>query len=506
MFLENYLMYLRKSRADDPDESVEEVLKKHYEILQEYSLKKLGGTIPEKYIFREIVSGETIEERPEMQKVLSKMEDARIYGVLVVDCQRLSRGDLIDCGTIINSFKYSNTLIITPTKTFDLSYNQEGPNYDEKMLKMELNNGSEYLEYTKMIMKRGRNLSRSKGNYLGSIAPYGYKRITVDKNPTLAIDEVESKAVKLIFKKYLEGAGYAKIGNILEMHGFMPRNIEHWNNSVIKDILINPIYTGKICIDRRKEVRKLVNGRMKKIRPRQSNYTLIDGKHPAIISMEDFNKVQERIGTNPRVNDKSKMINPLSGLMFCKKCGRAIVYRVYKKDNIIKSNPRYLCANQKHCHTKSARVVDVYESIIETLNTLIENFEFQSKNINESVIDDYQSIIDNTKKELDNIEIRQNELYDLLESKIYSRDTFIERNNKLDIERKKLQKRLDELIENSPSKLNYEKRIYTFKEVVNALKNEKIEAEEKNILLRSIIKRIEYDYVNEKIEINLFFK
>ena len=52
-----YLMYLRKSRADNPDESVEEVLAKHEKLLQDYFMRELGHRIPEDCIYREVVSG-----------------------------------------------------------------------------------------------------------------------------------------------------------------------------------------------------------------------------------------------------------------------------------------------------------------------------------------------------------------------------------------------------------------------------------------------------------------
>ena len=65
-----YLMYLRKSRQDDPNETIEEVLAKHETMLQEWALRELGRTIPEENIFREIVSGERISDRRELQKVL----------------------------------------------------------------------------------------------------------------------------------------------------------------------------------------------------------------------------------------------------------------------------------------------------------------------------------------------------------------------------------------------------------------------------------------------------
>ena len=64
--LKIWILYLRKSRQDDPNETVEEVLAKHEIQLQEWAEKELGHRIPEEYIYREIVSGERISDRKEM--------------------------------------------------------------------------------------------------------------------------------------------------------------------------------------------------------------------------------------------------------------------------------------------------------------------------------------------------------------------------------------------------------------------------------------------------------
>lgn len=175
-----YLIYLRKSRADGEHESVEEVLAKHHRILQDYAVSKLGGAIPEEYIYREVVSGETIQDRPEMKKILDRIQTEDITGVLVVDPQRLSRGDLSDCGTIIRAFRYTDTLIITPPKTYDLA-----EKFDRKFFEMELMRGNDYLEYIKEIMNRGRLASVNEGNFIGSVPPFGYDKIKVGKSYTL---------------------------------------------------------------------------------------------------------------------------------------------------------------------------------------------------------------------------------------------------------------------------------------------------------------------------------
>ena len=108
---EEILEYLRKSRSDDPLLSIEEVLNKHETILDEWAEKVLGQKIPEVNKFREVVSGETIEDRPEIQKILNKIESPKYKAILIVDVQRLSRGDLEDAGRLIKLLRYTTTVV-----------------------------------------------------------------------------------------------------------------------------------------------------------------------------------------------------------------------------------------------------------------------------------------------------------------------------------------------------------------------------------------------------------
>ena len=86
--------YLRKSRSDDPTLTVDEVLAKHEAILDEWSEKNLGGIVPEENKYREVVSGETLKERPEINKVIKRIESPKIKAIQIVEPQRLTRGDL----------------------------------------------------------------------------------------------------------------------------------------------------------------------------------------------------------------------------------------------------------------------------------------------------------------------------------------------------------------------------------------------------------------------------
>ena len=104
MQYEEYLIYLRKSRSDASLEAMGvDVLERHEQILLDLAKRmnlSIGG------IYREVVSGESISARPEMQRLLSEVEARRWKGVVVMEVERLARGDTIDQGIVQRAFQY----------------------------------------------------------------------------------------------------------------------------------------------------------------------------------------------------------------------------------------------------------------------------------------------------------------------------------------------------------------------------------------------------------------
>ena len=129
--MNQYALYLRKSRADiDAEARGEgETLAKHRAALNEYARRR-GMLIVREYA--EIVSGDSIAARPQMQALLADVKAGMYAGVIVNDVDRLGRGDSIDQEIIKLTFAASHTLIITPTKDIDFANNTDEDLYDFK--------------------------------------------------------------------------------------------------------------------------------------------------------------------------------------------------------------------------------------------------------------------------------------------------------------------------------------------------------------------------------------
>ena len=320
--VQQVIIYLRKSRAEK-NETVEEVLARHERILQDFAEENFGDKIPEANIYREVVSGETLDERIEIKKIFNRLEKEDIKVLLVVEPQRISRGDMLDCGRVVRILQYTNTLISTITKTYDLNNK-----FDKEIFEAQLLQGNKYLEYHKEIMDRGKALSIREGKYVGSTPPFGYGRKPLDKGFMLVKHKEEAPTVETIFNLFVdEGLTTLEIAGYLNKHQMKPRKSKLWNDGMVRHVLQNEVYYGSLAWGKRPIVKHLINGEIVKTRVSAKDYMLVRGRQEAIITKEKWDMAQEKIKGNPssHVGHNRELQNPLAGLVYCKGCGYALV-------------------------------------------------------------------------------------------------------------------------------------------------------------------------------------
>ena len=495
---EEVIDYLRKSRTDDPLMSVEEVLSKHESILDEWAEQNLGARVPEENKFREIVSGETIADRPEIQKVLRMIESPKYKAILIVEVQRLSRGDLEDAGRLIKLLRYTNTIVITPQRAYDLR-----DEYDRDSFERELKRGNEYLEYQKKIMSRGRLLSVSQGNFIASVPPYGYDKAWITdgkrKCPTLAINEEQANVVRMIFDMYAnKDMGRPSICHYLDKMKIKPPKGEHWSPEGLKDMLINVHYIGKVKWNWRKTVTIVEDSEIVQTRPkaRIGEFLIYDGKHEAIVSEELFNAVQEKLGKRHRAKAGTKIRNPLAGLLYCK-CGRAMSLRTYKNaDGSERNAPRLLCDGQVHCNTGSCTYDEMEKNVIEILKQCIEDFEVRIKNNNGDSMKMHEKLLKSLEKKMQDLEAKELAQWEAQSNPDPSQrmptEIFKRLNEKLLREKEEVKEAMCNARKSMPDPVDYQEKLDRFKNALDALLDPKLDAEQKNRLLRGCIDKIIY--------------
>lgn len=495
--MEDYAMYLRKSRADIEMEALskEDTLKRHRAILDELA-DRLHLCVTD--VYTEVVSGETIADRPEIQKLLNNIYQKKYRGVLVVEVERLARGDTKDQGVIAEAFKYSNTLIVTPTKRYD-------PNneFDEEYFEFGLFMSRREYKTINRRMQRGKLASVKEGNYIAAVRPYGYAIIRPEKKVrTLEIVPEEADIVRFIYAQFVnEHCNASTIARMLTRMGVVTYSGKReWYDNAVNEILHNPVYAGMIRWKYRPVKKEFDEfGNLQEIRSRQKpeDMILVKGRHDAIISMELFEAAQKRFADEPnRVPLKTALKNPFAGLVFCKKCGRAFFYHDAKKSS--GTRIRMAHTNSQLCKVKSCFYDDFRDAVLDTLQAHMEDFKVKLEDDTEHAhIEQHENMIAATERNLKELSERRASLFDLLERGIYAESDFLERKHMLEQQKARLELELKQLLETRPEKIDYQEKIISFSDAIRAVKDDAMPVPAKNRLLKSIIQRIEFSREND---------
>ena len=469
-------IYLRKSRADEEAEKrgEGETLSKHRKLLLK-TAKSMSLNIVK--IREEIVSGESLDHRPEMQKLLDEVENKDYDAVLVMDVDRLGRGNMQEQGLILETFKKSKTKIITPRKTYDLS-----DEFDEEYSEFEAFMARKELKIINRRLQRGRIESVKGGNYNSPIPPFGYEIAYIGKDRTLSPHPEESPIVKLMFDLYVnENLGFNKIANKLNELGYRSAKGKEWYGGIVGGIIKNPTYAGKIVWN------KTTNNKNNDI----SDWIIVDGKHEAIISEEMFYKAHEILKSKGHVASSKQQVNPLAGLIICEQCNATMVYRPYEK-----RAPHMIC--YKTCGNKSSRLDLVEESVLQGLKDWLTQYK-ASWNMNkltsidvpkDDISELYRKALAGLQYELAETDKQRNNLHDLLERGVYDVDTYLERSNVIATKMEEIENAIKKTkidLKNAEKTFKTKTDIIPKVEKVLELYKKTDDPERKNILLKSVL-------------------
>ncbi|ADZ84502.1 Recombinase [Cellulosilyticum lentocellum DSM 5427] len=496
-----YCIYLRKSRADIEAEAhgEGETLARHEHALIELAQRQnLNVT----QIYREIVSGETISTRPVIQHLLKEVECGIWDGVLVMEVERLARGDTSDQGTISKTFKYSETKIITPSKTYD-PLNE----FDEEYFEFGLFMSRREYKTINRRLQAGRLASIKEGKYVGNTAPFGYTRYKLENQKGYSLKpNSDSDTVKLIFdlfthgKKNADGTftrlGVSLIVRYLNDLHIKPQKNSDWTPSSVRGILENPVYIGKIVWNRRKTVKKMVDGERKISRPR-SNPDIYDGLHEPIIDNETWELTKKLLVQNKMAPVPSKKViaNPLSGLIKCGKCGRTMIRRPYGA-----KYPDTLMCPSTACTTVSTQLSVVEKRVLIALEKWVNDFklEWESKvkgENNNLQIKEKRKAVTKLESELNALNTQMNSLYTFLERGIYTTEVFLERsrviNESINSVKNAYELLKSELEQDLQANEHTHNLIPNIENVISLYRVAETPAE-KNALLKSILSKVVY--------------
>lgn len=438
-----YIEYLRKSQMDRDFEnlSVEETLNRHRVILADFvKSKKLNVEV----ILEEVVSGESLSARPQMMKALELINTGEYDGIICMDIDRLSRGNGMDSSYIMSVLQTNNCKIITPNKTYDLLNEM-----DEQFADMKFMFSRYELSTIRKRLITGRDTSVKEGRFMGSTAPYGYKIIKLkgEKGNTLEVIPEEAQVVRMIFDWYTQdGLGAGQIADKLNTIHIKPRKVDEWSTEVVRKILINEHYLGKLPWKKNLVGKKFIDGQLQKKRYVNKEYEIHDGRHTPIISEEQFELAQQIRQDNRTRPIKTNLdvVNPFGGLLYCGHCETKmqLVKPSQKNPN---AKPRFKCTKSKKCGCKSHFSEEVETAIVSAMKDWLMGYVIELEQTNEYKDDGLEVSLEILKNRLEDLFEQQDSICELHEKKDYSDRLFKRRNAAIEAEIDEVESAIEEL-------------------------------------------------------------
>lgn len=457
MVFRKVALYLRKSREE---ESIEETLARHERMLIDYC--KRNNLIIE-HIYKEVVSGESLESRPQAQQMLIDVENGCYDGVVVIELERLSRGNQIDQVEILEVFKSSKTKIYTLNKTYDLSSDNE---FDEEFFEFGLFMSRREYKTIKRRLIRGKKQAQKEGYFTASTLPFGYSKVKGDKGFILVPNE-QTPIVQLIFNKYVvDGCSLADIYNYLNSNGIKTQLGSSWTVATLKRVLKNRCYIGYLNTNTRSDIK------------------YIKGKHEPIIEQSIFDKAQEKLSiSSHKVNNSHKLTNPLASIVKCSKCGATMQ----------KTTDTFRCVNIS-CDMVSSFFSIVEHKLINELKSELKDFNYFLDNYGEEIEKENKAKeleIKTLTKELNKKVKMLDRACEMLELGIYTKEKYLERSLILERDKSSLESQINALKSaNNDKAIKIKKAVPIIENCLN--KYWTLNPEQKNELLKSFIDRVEY--------------
>ena len=423
-------------------------------------------------------------DRPAFQSMLEDIKSGKVNCVIVKDLSRFGR-NYIESGRYIEKiFPYLGVRFIAINDNIDTVSSKN--NSDEMLIPFKNLINDAYCRDISIKIRSHLDIKRRNGQFIGSFAPYGYKKSPENKN-RLIIDEKAAEVVRQIFQWKLEGMSGSRIADKLNelgvptpmeykrnngenyQCGFRRKALPKWQTNSVNYILRNETYTGVLLQGKTSTLNYKIKKRTK---TKKKDWIRCEDSHEAIISKEEFAMVQECFENDTRVSPDEQALFLFSGLVKCGYCNGNMT-----RKTIPVKGKKYIylvCVENKNktgCKNNKGIPLEKFEKVIlQVINLHIEKtFELNrilqladEMSYHKYFVEKYQENI--MEKELDIEKKKQyaSEIYQDYKAGVLSKEEYLEikevyRTNILTLEQsvQALNDELEEMIKNKSSKTEW---------------------------------------------------
>lgn len=365
-YVKHIRVYLRKSRLVEGTNDKEEYLdlethrNRLNQIIKYYGFKAT--------FYEEVKSGENLEDRPEMQRLLKDIEDGETDAILIYATDRLGRGaDLFPMG---NKFKMTKTLLMVynSRQIYDLTRFNQKQMYDlQSFLAMQ------ELELIKKRLYDGVLESMEAGNWYRGMPPLPYRYYKKEK--TLIIDEKEYEIYLEVIDRFLDGENYSQLTYWLNNQTDIPSPRKAtWSGKTVKNLLISTVHMGYTVLKGEGNKSKGTYRPFKKPKP-------IKGKWNPIKDLNIHNQIMAQVEKFSRNNNPNgRKTHALSELVYCGCCGKKLHIHLDKRNDLVIRNCKIQNTNEQ-CGNMGGKAKIIENEIITLLEKHLSHFKMTKNNV-----------------------------------------------------------------------------------------------------------------------------
>lgn len=340
-------IYARISRdkKEKPSDSIENQIALCESFIQKSEDFSLAG------IYKDIAKTGTDFERPDFENLMDEVRMGKVNCIVVKDLSRFGR-NYTELGNFIEKiFPFLGVRFVAVNDNLD-TFHMDDPNKSLEVILKNIVNETYATDISKKVSS-SHQMRIKQGGFICGAAPYGYTaRKDEDGVRRLYVDENTASVVKEIFDAYLKGFSTLDISKLLlEKKVYIATDyrkfgkakadenelIRAWMPTTILQVLKNRVYTGTLIQGRNQK--HLFEGK-KRERLDEEHWTITEDAHEAIISLDTFEKVQEKISSKSnsiknsrKENKNAKDDTVFRGKLYCGICKRKMSVHRQKSGN-----------------------------------------------------------------------------------------------------------------------------------------------------------------------------
>lgn len=429
-------------------------------------------------------------DRPAFQEMLECCKRGKAAGIIIKDFSRLSR-DYEEAGNYIHFiFPFLGIRLISVNDHYDSKNKKKIGENLEIGVKTLLNDL--YSIETSRNVKTTFYTKASMGAFLGTFAPYGYKK--GEKKNKLEIDQEAAKIVRQIFELTIHGYSRREIAQFLNKNGvitpgyyiqlrekkqniLMQKGKRIWTPGMVTDILRNPVYNGEI-VNFQYQAKEIAS---KKKKPTEKEkWICTPNSHDPIVNRETFEAAAKTFRIfNKKENSITRKKSIFSGKILCGYCKHTLAWKPCKTKESYFICTYWVLQKDSFCsreHLTENQLRDMTLKILKMICLLVEDTSFilqKEKKIEEAEKEKRNKIRNIQVLENSKLQIYEKYKKHMLSEEIYrsKRQTIIDKIDLYKIELGENIAALKEYQEQS-SKIDYE----GIKEIIKAMIEELIES------------------------------